>query len=123
MCLISLSSSLASIRLLENSSFIPPPFPPQCLTQFSRAPTTYLPPIPDVPPKTLAAAAITRHSPPSYPAWTAAHGDARQRLHGGGGDWAWEAAAGPGPADPFRGDWQHWEGRWGSGEELACDRA
>ena len=24
------------------------------------------------------------------------------------GDWAWEAAAGPGPADPFREDWPHW---------------
>ena len=27
---------------------------------------------------------------------------------GGRAEWAWEAAAGPGPADPFRGDWQHW---------------
>ena len=29
----------------------------------------------------------------------------------GGAEWAWEAAAGPGPADPFRGDWPHWETR------------
>ncbi len=30
---------------------------------------------------------------------------------GGGAEWAWEAAAGPGPADPFRADWKHWGGR------------
>ncbi len=27
---------------------------------------------------------------------------------GGGAEWAWEAAAGPGPTDPFREDWKHW---------------
>jgi hypothetical protein len=35
-------------------------------------------------------------------------------LAGGGAEWSWEAAAGPGAADPFREDWQHWgdsEGR------------
>ena len=37
---------------------------------------------------------------------------------GGGAEWAWEAAAGPGPADPFRGDWPH----WGEGGGLAGSR-
>jgi len=23
-------------------------------------------------------------------------------------EWMWEAATGPGPADPFREDWKHW---------------
>jgi hypothetical protein len=32
----------------------------------------------------------------------------RGKSGGGGAEWAWEAAAGPGPADPFREDWPHW---------------
>ncbi len=34
------------------------------------------------------------------------------RGGGGAAEWAWEAAAGPGPTDPFRGDWM--AGGWDS---------
>ena len=48
-------------------------------------------------PTSSAASSILVPSPPSSP-----------KPGGGGAEWAWEAAVGPGPADPFRADWKHW---------------
>ncbi len=43
----------------------------------------------------------------------------QQAIHGAD-LWAWEAGPGPGPPDPFHGDWKHWRDRSGGDDDDEC---